>query len=217
MMAQQRYIEQIASYVIFETTKQGFNPIHGFDHVKRVHDICFKIGKNYEIDSLVLGASALLHDIHYFGTKRDNHEIKSAKKANTFLNRIQFPKPLKIKVNHCILAHRFNNKGGIEPETIEAKIVFDSDKLDVIGAIGLARLFRYDTKKQLYDLTDPFAEKGRGLDDKLYVIDHIFTKAFKIADRFYTPEAKEMAKSRMNLLELYVNQLKEELNGKNDN
>ncbi|MDD5133473.1 MAG: HD domain-containing protein [Candidatus Nanoarchaeia archaeon] len=216
MIANRKYLEQIASYVAFETTKQGFNPIHGFDHVKRVFENCFKIGKNYEIDSLVLGVSALLHDIHYFGTKRDNHEIKSAKKARPFLKRIQFPVQLMSKVDHCILAHRFY-KGGIAPETWEAKILFDSDKLDVIGAIGLARLFKYDAKKELYELEDPFAENGRSLDDKLYVIDHIFTKAFKIVDRLYTPEAKEMAKSRMNFLELYVTQLKEELNGKHDN
>lgn len=96
---------------------------------------------------------------------------------------------------HAIEAHSFS--AGIEPRTLEARILQDADRLDAIGAIGIARCFYTGGRmgSLLYDADDPRAER-RGLDDRRYAIDHFPAKLFKVADGFRTPAGQAMARAR---------------------
>jgi len=199
-------LEKITDYVKIKTANN--NPIHKYDHAIRVTGLSLWLAENYEVNYLVLQTAALMHDIWYL--KAENHEIESAKIAREYLRKLEnFPKHLINKVCNAIIAHRFNNSSR-KPETIEEKILFDADKLDVLGAIGLARLFKYNPEKEIYCIEDPFA-KHRELDEKHYDLDHMLKKAFSIKEKLFLPEAKEEAENRMGILYKFIEELKREL------
>ena len=113
-------------------------------------------------------------------------------------------------MSHAIEAHSFSS--GIIPETLEAKIVQDADRLDALGAIGLARLFSISTQlnRPFYDQEDPFAVK-RDFDDKKNAIDHIKIKLEKIVETMNTKSAKIEAYKRYQFIEKFLEQLKSEI------
>lgn len=118
---------------------------HNLDHVFRVYNLCLLLAK-YEnsVDLEVLIPSALLHDIARVKESRNetgeiDHAVLGSEMAEDILRVLEYEEEKIRKIKHCIIAHRFRT--GNEPKTIEAKILFDSDKLDVIGATGIARTF----------------------------------------------------------------------------
>nr|WP_278246029.1 phosphohydrolase [Clostridium pasteurianum] len=125
------------------------------------------------------------------------------------------------KIKHCIIAHRFRT--GNEPTTIEAKILFDSDKLDAIGAIGIARTFmlsgqfgqRLRVDEAINDyLEDNTVENGRLKDvSKHTPFIEYEVKFKKIPDKLYTEKAKEIGKERLKFMAEYFNRLKLEIEG----
>ncbi|MGL4860457.1 MAG: metal-dependent phosphohydrolase, partial [Enterobacteriaceae bacterium] len=113
-------------------------------------------------------------------------------------------------VADAIHSHSFS--ANIAPETLEAKILQDADRLEALGAIGLARVF-YTAGRlhhKLFDDSDPFA-LNRPLNDKAYAVDHFYTKLFKLPDTFHTDQGKRMAKERVAILSDYIENLKKEL------
>jgi uncharacterized protein len=118
---------------------------HGWDHVKRVYDCCLKLGKKEKGDLVILRLAALLHDIG----RREEHASKGkicharvgAQKAEMILSQFGVPEETKQEVLHCIRSHRFRGKQC--PESLEARILFDADKLDSIGAVGIGRAFLF--------------------------------------------------------------------------
>ncbi len=123
---------------------------------------------------------------------------------------VDYPERKRDLVLDCIRFHSFSR--GIVPSHIEGKIVQDADRLDAMGAIGMARLFATGAqmKRPFYHETDPFAEH-RELDDKRYSLDHVYTKLLKLADTMHTPMAKAMAATRMEFINQYLQQLRAEL------
>jgi len=130
--------------------------------------------------------------------------------AAEFLVTTDFPKSKIKSVVHAIEAHSYS--AGIEPKTIEAKIVQDADRLDALGAIGIARCLLVGGKlgRPLYDPDDPFCE-SRSPDDSVYTIDHFYEKLFKLPDLLHTDGAKKIAAHRIDFMKSYLNQLKEEI------
>ena len=118
---------------------------HAMEHVMRVYNLCLHLTK-YEssIDLHVLKTAALLHDIarvREFNDKTGSidHSVLGAEMADKILRTLGYSEEKIAHVKHCIVAHRFRSK--VKPQTKEAKILFDADKLDVLGAIGVARSF----------------------------------------------------------------------------
>ncbi len=113
-------------------------------------------------------------------------------------------------IRHCIEAHSFS--GGVEPQTLEACIVQDADRLDALGAIGIARCFATSgmLQRTLYCPVDPFA-KSRILDDKNYGLDHFWVKLFQIAETLRTPAARAMAAERVKFMNRFLSQLESEI------
>ena len=113
-------------------------------------------------------------------------------------------------VAHAILTHSFS--ANIPPETLEAKILQDADRLDAIGMMGAARCFYIAGRmaSALYDPLDPLAER-RPLDDKAFAIDHFEVKLFKLADGFQTAKGAQLARERTERLQLIRDMLLDEI------
>jgi uncharacterized protein len=167
--------------------------IHGFEHVKRVYDLCVKIGKQCGADLFVLKLAALLHDIgriyEYQTNSSQNHAELSAQKA------LEFFKSINLNISseeidniiHSIRSHSFSNN--ITPNTLEAKILSDVDKLDALGAIGLYRTIGFTAKAQgnLQDVLKHLQNKILKLKSRmmLKITESLANKRHKIIERFY--------------------------------
>lgn len=118
---------------------------HNLDHVFRVYNLCLLLAKyEKDVDLEILIPSALLHDIARIEESQDktgeiDHAVLGSIIAEDILRNLEYEEDKIEKIKHCIIAHRFRT--GNEPNSIEAKILFDSDKLDAIGASGIARTF----------------------------------------------------------------------------
>jgi len=200
---------------------------HDMDHVMRVYKICLEIAKHEEnVDFDVLKAAALLHDIARVKEYQDStgsidHAVLGAEMAEKILENLGYPEEKIEKIKHCIISHRF--RSSIKPRTIEAKILSDADKLDVLGAIGIARSFMiagHWGQKMYLDvpLEDYVRENvvnGRIKDIRKHAPNLEFELKFKyIPGKLYTKRAKEIAKERMRFMEEFFRRLKEELEGR---
>ncbi|MBY0413630.1 MAG: HD domain-containing protein, partial [Bdellovibrionales bacterium] len=157
--------------------------------------------------------AAWLHDL--VNLPKDHPERKRASEfaafeALIFLKKIKYPELYLNGIHHAIVAHSFS--AGINPESIEAKIVQDADRLDALGAVGLARLFTINSQlgRPFYNGSDPFALE-RPYDDRLYGIDHIFIKLKRVAESMNTTSASIEAKRRFTYIEGFLEQLKTEI------
>lgn len=186
---------------------------HDIDHVLRVVKNAKMILENEEADREVVIAAAWLHDcviVSKDHPDRKKASVLAAEKAVEFLSQINFPDDKIEQVQHAIEAHSFS--AGITPETIEAKIVQDADRLDAIGAIGIARCLIIGGKldRPLYDAADPLSE-NRTPDDSIWTIDHFYEKLFKLPGMMHTQTAKKEAKRRVRFMEDYLQELKREI------
>lgn len=189
------------------------DPAHDLVHVKRVVSTAKKLASIEGAKLEVIVPAAWLHDLVNLPKdhpQRSEASAMAAKEAIVFLESIQYPKEYYPAIYHAIHAHSFSS--GIVPESLEAKIVQDADRLDALGAIGLARLFCISTQlnRPFYNAEDPFAEK-REWDDKLFAIDHIYIKLRKITHKMNTVSAITEAQKRFQFIEEYLTQLKSEV------
>lgn len=143
-------------------------------------------------------------------TQIANSSIIAAKKAVAFLESIDYPQQYHDAIAHAIEAHSFS--ANIRPNTLEAKIVQDADRLDALGAIGVTRCIQVSTQfnAQLYNDSDIFAEE-RELNDKQFTLDHFQTKLFKIAETMNTESARREAQKRKTFMQTYLEQLHDEV------
>jgi len=200
---------------------------HNLDHVFRVYKLCVLIAKyEKDVDMEILIPSALLHDIARVEESKDksgkvDHAILGSEIADGILRKLEYEEEKIQKIKHCIIAHRFRT--GNEPNSIEAKILFDSDKLDAIGATGIARTFilagqfgqRLIADEPLKDyLESNTVENGRLKDvSKHTPFVEYEVKFKKIVDRLYTDKAREIGKERLMFMGEYFNRLKLEIEG----
>ena len=168
---------------------------HGLDHVLRVLNLALKIGEAEGADLEIIALAAILHDIARTLEEKNlisNHAIESAKMAEEFLRSIDYPRAK--EVHDAIISHSFSS--GIDAKTLEAKVLSDADKIDAIGAIGVARVFMYS------------GEHGRTLEES---IEHFYEKILKLKDMMYTTTGKKIAEERHKYTEEFLKRLREEL------
>ena len=189
---------------------------HDKAHVYRVLYHALEIAKaERAVDYDVLIAACLLHDIgrkEQFDDPSLCHAIVGGEKAYTFLEKHGFTSAFAQRVRHCIQAHRFRKS--MEPQTIEAKILFDADKLDVTGTVGIARTLLYQgaLSRPLYSLlADGTVSDGTGDCAPSFFQEYKF-KLEKLYDRFYTQKGTQLAQSRRTAAEAYYKSLYEEIN-----
>ncbi|TDB47360.1 phosphohydrolase [Photorhabdus luminescens] len=190
---------------------------HDIGHLIRVANNAKRIMEKEGGDPLVIIASSYLHDIVSL-PKNHPEKKQSSKLAAQEATKIlstefpAFPTELYSSVEHAILTHSYS--ANLPPETIEAKILQDADRLDALGAIGLARVFYIAGMlgQSLFHHDDPFA-LNRPLDDKSYTIDHFQTKLFKLPEKMNTTEGKKLAQSNAQYLVDFLSKLSSEIKG----
>jgi len=191
----------------------GNDSAHDFEHTLRVYKNAQKICKKEKVnETLVLGA-ALLHDIVSYpkSDKRSKmSSLESAKKSKKILEKFDFSKEDIAIISDAIHDHSFSQNK--TPKTIEGKILQDADRLDALGAIGIARVFATGglLKRPFYNIDDPFCN-NRIPDDKTWTIDHFFQKLLKLESLMNTKSGKAEAKKRTRILKEFLNQLKREI------
>ena len=206
---------------------------HDLTHTYRVYHNCLKIAEtepDIKVDMDVLKTAALLHDIarpdeDSAPEKHLDHAILGAEKAYNILLDLGAGEEFAAKVSGAIKTHRF--RGGLVPETIEAKILFDADKLDVIGNIGIARSYMIagEQKQDLYNDCDineyiksnlvGGVASGKIIDLKKHTPNIEFlTKDVNIPNRMFTKTGKAMAEKRIERMQNFFDILKKEIDGK---
>jgi uncharacterized protein len=198
---------------------QGADAVHDFDHVQRVYQMARRLAQAEGADLEIVSAAALLHDVEGTApgeTARANHHHASAEFAAGVLAAEGWTPDRIAAVQHCIRAHRFRDDRE-PPHTIEAKVLFDADKLDVLGAIGVARVVVYAALagQPLYaEPSDQFKQSGIKESGEPHSAYHEFLfKLSKIKDRLFTETASALAAGRHAYLDAYFEQLKLELDG----
>jgi uncharacterized protein len=170
-------------------------------------------------DLEIVRAAALLHDAKESETRggdegRVAHHRASAEFAREILAAEGWPEERILAVQHCILAHRFRNDGE-EPRTLEAKVLFDADKLDVLGAIGIVRTIAYDVVvgQPVYaEPSEQFRVSGEKLPGEPHSSYHEYLfKLSKIKDQLHTSTAKALAERRHQLMADFFSQLVAEM------
>ncbi|MEH7829733.1 HD domain-containing protein [Gemmobacter denitrificans] len=169
---------------------------HDLGHLRRVWRNCQRIALDHpEADAEVLLAAAIFHDVVNLPKNhpdRAQASRLSAEFACTWLAQTDFPPEKLNAVAHAIAAHSFS--AGIAPETLEARILQDADRLEALGALGIARMFSVAGAMggALFDSGDPLAQ-NRPLDDRAFALDHLEVKLFPIVQTMQTAEGRRMA------------------------
>ncbi len=199
---------------------------HDFDHILRVYNIALKLAKNQKVDLEVIKIAVLLHDIG-MGKEIKNsscdHAVQSAKLAKPFLIKLGLKTNRIQHILDCISSHRYRNEH--QPQTLESKIVHDADKIDGIGAVGIARDFIWIGKynAHIYKKVNLKTYIKENLNNKINgkIVDkskhspqiewEIKTKY--IIDRLYTSQAKLLARKRLKYYKEYYLKLEREVKG----
>lgn len=191
----------------------GRNAGHDFSHVERVTRTAGGLAFQQRCDRKVVLAAALLHELV---NHPKNHERSAmsgedcAAAAGIVLASLGIDAAVAGRVTACIASHGWS--AGKPPPSAEAAVLQDADRLDALGAVGLARCIATGVEMgaALFHPGDPFAQ-GRELDDRAYSLDHLARKLFRLPDSFHTAAAREMARTRAGFLRLFVDQLAGEL------
>jgi uncharacterized protein len=176
----------------------GDDGAHDVAHLLRVFHNAQRIQAEEGGDGQVIAAAVLLHDcvsLPKNHPERAHSSRLAAEKASGILAGLGWERATVEAVAHAILTHSFS--AGLLPETLEAKILQDADRLDSLGALGIARTFYTAGRmaSKLYHPTDPQAH-SRDLDDRTYAIDHFEAKLLKLADGFKTATGRRLAGER---------------------
>lgn len=204
--------EALAAELIGHAT-EGDDGSHDIAHILRVFRNAMRIQQVEGGDARILAAAVLLHDcvaVEKNSPMRTQASALAAAKASGILEELGWAVGDIASVAHAIVAHSFS--ANVPPETLEAKMLQDADRLDAIGMVGAARCFYIAGRlgSGLYDPADPLAVK-RPLDDKRFAIDHFETKLFKLADGFQTAAGRALARERherlKTVLDLFLDEI----------
>ena len=187
---------------------------HGWEHVQRVYRLALHIAQQEGADPFIVGVAALLHDLGRLTHDETRHHADlSVIHARDLLTRYQVPPDKQEAILHAIDAHSFSK--GLQPRTLEARIVRDADRLDSLGAIGILRWAITGTQRgtpetRSYHPDDPFAE-WHPLDDRRYMLDHFYSKLLKLSDTMSTQTGRKLAERRTRFMRTYLDEFKDEL------
>jgi uncharacterized protein len=190
---------------------------HDWEHTLRVSRLCERIGAAEGVDMGVLLVAAYLHDIGRSHQDASNgavcHAEIGSQMAKPIVTALTLTEKQKENIVHCIRSHRF--RGNRAPKTAEAKVLFDADKIDAIGAVGVARayLFAGEVGARLHnpdinaEEAEPYSKDDTGFRE--YKV-----KLCKIRDRILTDEGKKLASERHDFMERFFKRFINEYEGK---
>jgi len=189
------------------------DPAHDLDHVLRVVKTARALCQLEQAKLAIVLPAAYLHDCFSFAKNhpdRKQSSKRAADKAIEFLTSIDYPATHLDEIHHAIAAHSYS--ANVKPKTLEAQIVQDADRLDALGAIGIARCLQVGTtlSTPLYNQDDSFCQH-RSPDDRNYTIDHFYAKLFNLSDTMNTASAKAEGEQRTAFMRQYLQQLATEI------
>jgi uncharacterized protein len=203
---------------------QGSDSVHDFDHILRVMALAERIARAECANLEIVRTAALLHDWGRAASQEDeqDHAAVAAEQAERFLATKGLPTSEIAAIVHAISAHRFRSKP--DPETLEAQVLFDADKLDAIGAIGIARVFAYggargqrlwaprsDVDRAGWDRV-AHGRRSEEADDHTAVHEFV-VKLSRIKDRLYTATGRSIARERHQVMVDFFDRLDAEVAG----
>ena len=199
---------------------------HNIDHVMRVYNLCKLIAETEEnVDMNILESAALLHDIARTIESDDtsgnlDHAVLGSMMAVGILEELEYSQEEIKQIQHCILTHRYRT--GNIPQTIEAKILFDSDKLDVIGSVGISRTFMLAGQfgqRITANLSDEYTktntvQNGRLKDVSKHSPMMEYEYKFKnIPSKLFTQKGKDIGNHRLEYMKEFFERLDKEIKG----
>ncbi len=205
---------------IMELVKQSFinsRVSHGWDHTQRVYNLCLQIGEKEQADLEVLKLAAIMHDIGREYETASNgticHAEKGAMLAKDILQDFSFDDAKLTAIIHCIETHRF--RGHKRPQSLEAKILFDADKLDSIGAVGIGRAFLFSgeigAKLHNNQKSDMVDTQAYSIEDTAYR--EYLVKLQHVKDKIQTEEGKRLAAERHEFMVRFFGRFNQEIAG----
>ncbi len=189
------------------------DPAHDFEHVLRVYANAERICKKEKADKKLVLTAALLHDIISFpkSDKRSKtSSTKSAIKTKKILQKLPYSNDEIKIISYAIESHSFSKNK--TPNTLEGKILQDADRLDALGAIGIARTFAVGgaENRSFYNSSDPFC-LSRKPDDQEWTLDHFFKILLILESKMNTKSGKIEAKHRTKIIKKFLNDLKKDI------
>jgi uncharacterized protein len=189
------------------------DPAHDILHFERVVRTAKSLAKSENAKLEIVVPGAWLHDLVIIPKNDPRRKIASrmsAEAAAQLLNDWKYPEDLIPHICHCIEAHSFS--ANIPPKTLEAKIVQDADRLDGLGAIGIARCFATAglMKRSFYSVDDPFCD-GRLPNDQKFTIDHFYQKLFKTVESLQTEAGRQEGTLRLQRMKNFLEGFRSEI------
>jgi uncharacterized protein len=190
---------------------------HDWSHTERVTKLCLRIGKKEGADLEILQIAALLHDIGREEQDRSKgkicHAAVGAQFARTLLEEVGLEAEKLERIIHCIQTHRF--RGNKAPQSIEARVLFDADKLDSIGAVGIGRAFLFagEVGATVHNNGVDFT-KTTSYSKEDTAFREFSVKLRKVKDRMLTSEGNNIAQERHAFMEQFFNRLHDEVEGR---
>ena len=193
--------------------KMNNDPAHDINHIMRVYNNAQKLCEKENTDKKLVLSATLLHDIVSY-PKSDRRSkmssTKSAEEARKILTKLRYTAEEIQIICDAIRDHSFSK--GKTPKTIEGKILQDADRLDAMGAMGIARVFAVSgtERRPFYNTEDPFC-KTRIPNDKVWALDHFYRKLLKLESLMNTDSGKMEAKRRTEFMKQYLSELQREI------
>jgi uncharacterized protein len=197
----------------FVAEQPGADPGHGIVHIERVVANALRLAAKEGARREIVLPAAWLHDCVHVAKdspRRSEASRLAAEQAVSFLRGAGYERGLLEDIRHAIEAHSYS--AGIAPRTIEAKVVQDADRLDALGAIGIARCIAVGAAlgRPLYEPDDPFC-KDRPPDDKGASVDHFYSKLLKLAGTMQTAAGRREAERRTRFVRAFIDELAAEI------
>ena len=192
------------------------DPAHDYSHSLRVLSNALRIAQVEGGNREVLTAAAYLHDIANLPKNHPDSHLsseRSAEQAEQIARELGFSEEAVVQLKDAVLCHSYSR--GLTPTTLEGRIFQDADRLDAIGAIGVARTFTVGGAlgRPMYDHEDPFLETGRPADDKNNTLDHFFVKLFHLGEGMQTATGQKLALERTGRMKRFIADLADEIAG----
>lgn len=188
-----------------------FDASHDFQHIERVRKNAFEIADTEpSADIEIIELAVLLHDV-----SDPKYSVAEKQEEERIIKQLNLSEEKIAQVKHVIKAISFNGGHELEAETLEAKIVRDADRLDAIGAVGIARTFAFGGAKgrQLYDASETPRE-NMSIEEyrtkKTASVTHFYEKLLKLSEGMQTKKGKELAIERHAFMELFLENLRKE-------
>jgi uncharacterized protein len=202
---------RFAQFLLGDTL--GYDAAHDLEHIRRVVATAKALATAEQADPAVVIPAAWLHDcviIPKDSPLRSQASGLAARRAMDFLRASGYPDGCLAAIQHAIEAHSFS--ANIPPRTREAQVVQDADRLDALGAIGIARCLMLGGAigRRLYDPREPFPAT-REPDDALNTVDHFYLKLLRLAETMTTPAGRAEAQRRTIFMRQFLDQLGREI------